>query len=299
VSINREQSRILLEQHILATINLAHDFKSAFSREQVYTYLRVPSSLSHFNRHLNTLKVKGRVREFDGRLYAQDVREQFRDGRRWSHGLFSRYRSNLKMLTRIPWVKYIGLTGANAFESCQQHDDLDLFIVTQRKRLWIAYLTIVIISKLTRKRDILCVNYLVDEDNLSIARKTYFTGVQLVQMIPMYSPEVKQKLLEHNPWVYRELPNAGRAVHKRVEYSLGERKESRFQIVSGFGDLINNYIFSKYAKRLQQKYPSLIGNSLILTEGVAKLHSRDHHELYSDVASLEVEIEEATGVPTA
>lgn len=85
------------------------------------------------------------------------------------------------------------MTGANAFESCADQDDIDLFLVTRKNRLWISYVLLVLYSKLIRKRHILCINYLVDEKNLCATRQDYYTAVQIIQMVPLLNHEFAQK----------------------------------------------------------------------------------------------------------
>lgn len=190
-------------REILATINLAHHFDSAFTPEQAYRFLRVAMDREHFHQALAELKQAGLVEEADGALFARDLRSQYRRKQEWSRALFHRHRGYLRLIAKLPWIKFAALTGANAFESCADQDDIDLFLVTRKNRLWISYLLLVLYSKLIRKRHILCINYLVDEKNLCATRQDYYTAVQIIQMVPLLNHGFAQKILAGNRWILR------------------------------------------------------------------------------------------------
>ncbi|RMG64624.1 MAG: hypothetical protein D6715_09445, partial [Calditrichaeota bacterium] len=198
--------------------------------------------------------------------------------------IFRRQRPYLQVLVRLPWVRFVGLTGANAFESCPRQDDVDLFIITTRRRLWLCYLGIVLFSRALRKRELLCVNYLVDEDHLTIAQQNYYSAVQLIHMIPLTPNAMGTRLLAANRWVYRFLPNAPDHLPDRPFYRLkgsaraagpSEPKGNRALL-----DWLNRQVYRRYARRLARKYPEAMGTGIVLGEGVAKLHRNDYQDLY-------------------
>ncbi|MFQ5583368.1 MAG: hypothetical protein ACE5GL_02900 [Calditrichia bacterium] len=165
---------------ILTIIKVSHHFESAFSREQLYRLLRLKMEYNYFNSVLNGLLSEKVIIEKNGLLFLEDFEKACLDRQQWSRNLFGAHKKYLSILCKLPWIKYVSLTGANSFESCAREDDIDLFVITSANRLWICYLLLVILSKLIRKRKIFCFNYLVDEDNLIFSERNYFTAVQLV-----------------------------------------------------------------------------------------------------------------------
>ncbi len=235
---------------------------------------------------LTTLICAGQVVETGNLLFAADRYNELeaicRQKKAWSRQLFQQHRTCVRWVTRLPWIKYVGLTGANAFESCRQRDDIDLFIVTARHRLWLTYLILVVLSKLLGKRELLCVNYLVDEDHPGVPQHNYYTAVQITQMVSLYNPAFKNRLLEANAWVFDCLPNMRDANNSDAFYLLEEAKRNFWPIDISALSRLNRLIFQHYAARLHRKYPHLIGHSLILQEGMAKLHRNDHSHIYAD-----------------
>lgn len=275
----------MYEREILGTIQLAHHFHSAYTRSQVYQFLGVSVERPVFERRLAGFLENLCLVEIDGRLYmpgvARDLPQRYRDQKNFSLRLFNNHRSYLRKLAAIPWIQFIGMTGANSFESCQAADDIDLFVITDRDRLWLTYLMIKAVTRLMRKRTVLCFNYLIDEDHLQLPTRSYFAAVQLVQMIPIYGHAKQATLLRANPWVFEYLPNASRQPVQRREYSLTPyRGRLALPSLDGLCRRLNYSVSHRYRRRLIAKFPQLIGKGIILSHGLAKLHSKDHSTLY-------------------
>jgi len=275
---------------LIATVKLAHYYKSAFTPEQVHSYMRQPINKIEFDRLLQQLLDEGQIESVDGALFANDLTEPYRLKKDWSRKLFSRNRRLLKWLTRMPWVRFAALTGANSFESCRKEDDIDLFLVTSPQRLWICYVLLVVFSKLLRKRGIFCLNYLIDEDNLEIRKKDYYTAVQLTQMVPLIENNLAAEIRDKNEWVFSILPNARDRILKDRYYLLNKRKR-RSKLPFSPLSALNQLIFRSYKSRLKRKYPQEFGKGIVLDIGVAQLNRVDHHDSYVEIYS---EIEAAS-----
>jgi hypothetical protein len=279
----------LIKEHILQTIRLAHYYNSAFDRDQLYKYLRIKINRTAFESILDQLIDQHVISEDKGFIFNGDLQTQHEQRQQWSRELLQKYKIYIKILSIIPWIKFIGLTGSNAFESCDNDDDLDIFIICKQDRLWICYFSIVLISKLFKKRKVLCVNYLVDEKNLLFGKKTYYTAVQLVQMLPVYNKPSKQILIQANPWLATCLPNLNNEVNPEIADQKKENKGSGFQFFSGLMQKMNKLIFERYYLRIAKKFPDYIGTSMTLKEGVAKLHHIDNHDIYDSLNSAKIQ----------
>ena len=120
------------------------------------------------------------------------------------------------LLTRaVPYIRTIAVTGSVAYGSAAKWDDIDLFIVTERKRLWIsAFLTLILVrlDKLLGLRaphlSLFCLSYVHDEQGFAHESKRNKTNPlfarELLKAKPVARPEHYRKILEENVWV-REL----------------------------------------------------------------------------------------------
>lgn len=98
-------------------------------------------------------------------------------------------------------------------------DDIDLFIITGKKRLWISrILALGFLSLLgqRRKKDEkgkkiagkFCINILLEDDKLKQQHKDIFIAHELLQMKVLWQRgEVYSKYLAENEWAFKFLPN--------------------------------------------------------------------------------------------
>lgn len=123
------------------------------------------------------------------------------------------------VLKVIPWVKLVGISGGLAMKNAQKSDDIDLFIITAKKRLWISrFLTLGLLSLTGQRRKKgnmgrkiagkLCVNVLLEEDKLEQVNKDIYLAHEVLQMRPLwYRDGIYEKYLQDNQWVFKYIPN--------------------------------------------------------------------------------------------
>jgi len=270
----------LLKSNVLKTIKLANYFESAFSKKQVYKYLPTKLTEKEFNYAITQLENEDMIVIENNLVFQKSSSTNYFFKRMWSRSIFEKNKKYISLISKIPWIKFIGLTGANAFESCKKNDDVDMFVVTQKNRLWLTYTLIVIISKILRKRGVLCINYLVDSENLTINHQSYYNAVQLLQMKSIFNVEFYDQLIDANKWIFEFLPNA--KFEKTIDnyYHLNKKSKSDIVKTNSFLTKIDEIIYIKYSKHLKNKYNHLYGKSLILHRGIAKLHRQDNHDIY-------------------
>lgn len=114
----------------------------------------------------------------------------------------------------IPFIRTIAVTGSVAYGSADQWDDIDLFIVTKRNRLWLtAFLTLILVrlNKLLGLRPShllpFCLSYVHDEEGFATEsqknRANSLFARELLKAKPVAGPDEYRKILEENDWVGR------------------------------------------------------------------------------------------------
>lgn len=119
----------------------------------------------------------------------------------------------------IPTIKLVGISGGLAMENADQKDDIDLFLVTSKNRLWLSRILVIGILDFLgvrrkakmKDKDVsgkLCANILVEEDKLEQDKKDIFVAHEVLQMRVLWSTDgIYSKYLENNEWVFKFLPN--------------------------------------------------------------------------------------------
>ena len=119
----------------------------------------------------------------------------------------------------IPWIKLMGISGGLAMENADKADDIDLFIICQKNRLWITRLLVLGLLSLTGQRRKVsdmgrkiagkfCVNTLLEEDKLEQDSKDIYLAHEVLQMKVLWQRDgIYSKYLADNEWVFNFLPN--------------------------------------------------------------------------------------------
>lgn len=189
-----------------------------------------------------------------------------------------------QILKIIPWIKLVGISGGLAMENVSRKDDIDLFIITAKNRLWISrFLALGLLSLAgqRRKRDDLpskavgklCINTLLEEDCLEQSSKDIYLAHEVLQMKALWQRDgVYQKYLENNSWAFRFLPNWTTQVQSEKfnpSTSLGTRVQSdnaKFKIF----DVIENM-----AKKIQLKIMQEPKGLERIEDGALYFHPKD------------------------
>jgi predicted nucleotidyltransferase len=130
-----------------------------------------------------------------------------------------RFRVYLKLLSLLPQIKLVGLSGSLAMQNAKEDDDIDLFIITAKNRLWTARLIAVflaIVLGLKRPRGVkkapnrVCLNLFFDLADLAVPKqkRSEFVAHEVLQMKPLVDKDNTYiRFLQANRWVYRFFPN--------------------------------------------------------------------------------------------
>lgn len=114
-----------------------------------------------------------------------------------------------KLIARFPFVRGVLASGSLSKGYMDEKSDIDFFIITAPRRLWIARTLLVMYKRIFLKgsHKHFCVNYFVDEDHLEIEEKNLFTATELATVLPLHGAEQYTRLIETNSWLKKVFPN--------------------------------------------------------------------------------------------
>lgn len=186
----------------------------------------------------------------------------------------------------LPTIRLVGVTGGLAVGNAEPADDIDLFIITAGKTLWITRLLATIIVELSGKRrhprekeigDSICLNMFMTEDHLALpkADRDLFAAHEVLQMKPLWERNhLYRKFLTANQWVRYFLPNAW-----DEKSQTANLKSQKFN--SQPGDLVLTFalyilrLFEQPLKVLQLRYMRRHRTTEVITDSVIRFHPRD------------------------
>jgi hypothetical protein len=166
--------------------------------------------------------IQSQDRFWDGKRHfgelASEVAECVQES--WNKIAFAR--KKIGVLAKIPWVQGIFLTGSVASLNAKIDDDIDIWLIVDKKRIWLTrsldfFIFTFFGSRRLAKHGVdsnkvknrLCFNFYSTIDGLVFSEKTPSFAMQLVDAFPLYLHEngVYKKIIEENSWLSEYFPS--------------------------------------------------------------------------------------------
>ena len=184
-----------------------------------------------------------------------------------------------QLIASLPFVKLVAVTGELAMDNTGPRSDIDYFIVTEPRRLWLCRLMVIgVVKYVARRGDIVCPNFLLSESSLVLDDRNLYTAHEVTQMIPMTGHASYEQFRALNPWVYDYLPNATGAPRAMIARPHGRRVRLLAESVlrTRFGARLERWEMNRKIRKLRQVGSH--SNEASFTEEWCKGHVDDHGE---------------------
>lgn len=285
-----------LKQSILFTISYFDVFEYPLTAFDVWRYLfGFKAELAQVILKLDDLIRQGQIEMKNG-FYFLPERSNLVDKRQDNHDVSEKFWRRAVMVTKIlsyiPFIKMISVVNSLAFFNCNNKSDIDLFIITDKNKIWTARAlssTLLHILGLRRhgrkiaKR--VCLSFYVSEEKMNldyIAQDEFgfFVAYWIGQGTPILNiGRTYEKYRSANAWIYKYLPNIGGNItdyyinFKRPLLANAAKKILTIILKPDFFENIARKIQTKKIERSQKKRgdpSSVITNNFIL-----KFHPED------------------------
>jgi len=209
--INKNLSEI--KENILATLAYFDMFNYPLTRAEVYLFLQSKHNYELFDGALKTLVNSSTIHQFD-KFYTLSsdhyIVVRRIEGNQKAAALIKIAERVGSLLIRFPYVRGIAISGSLSKNFADADSDVDLFIITEKNRLWIARTIMHCFKKLTflvNKEHLFCMNYYIDMQQLEIAEKNIYTAIEVGTLIPLQGDIIFEKFYAANTWTRQFLPN--------------------------------------------------------------------------------------------
>ena len=168
--------------------------------------------------------------------------------RKIARGKYLEARKMAQYLKYIPWIRFSGLTGSVAYGNPKKDDDLDMLVVVQHRRLWIARLLVQVLYRIKRVqrqyenpdvRNKICVNYYLSDRSLDVrstAGKDLQCALELAVVKPLYKETYLSVLLAENRWISKYFPALKPRENDRNSNAANGQ---RIPVLSGIFDMLD------------------------------------------------------------
>ncbi|OGK38056.1 hypothetical protein A3F03_02435 [Candidatus Roizmanbacteria bacterium RIFCSPHIGHO2_12_FULL_41_11] len=170
----------------------------------------------------------------------------------------------LRFLSHIPQLKLVAYSGSIAMANTTPKDDVDLFIVTGKERLWTARFIAIVAAQLFGLRSFrhpsrVCLNMFFDKQNLAIPalKRNLYVGHEALQLRPIINKNFTyQYFLAKNTWLNKLFPNVNfmKLFKRRAGINLAEKPfwQAKVLKLMPIGDILE-YLLKKIQLTIIQK----------------------------------------------
>jgi len=208
-----------------------------------------------------------------------------------------------KIFRWIPLIKLIAVCNRLGYSNAQDDSDIDLFIITQKNRIWLTrFLTVGFLSLFNLRpkgditRDKFCLTFFVSEGNLNLEKillpkEKGLSDIHFIywlsQFVPIYEKDkMWSKFTQANSWIKKYLPNF-------YQYQTHKRRNVKPVVLSSrcyTVSLLGNSL-EKLAKKIQlaimpKKLKELAdgkNTNVIISAQILKFHANDRRRKYRNL----------------
>lgn len=260
-----------------------------------------------FRSALATLSEAGLIQRAAEYVFLGD-KEQIAErerGERRARAWAPRVAQRAALIASFPFVRAVALSGTYSKGILGPADDVDFFVVTAAGRVFLCRTLLMLFKKLLllNSHRFFCVNYLIDERQLSIPDRNLFTATEIAWLRPAVGAAAYAAFAQANPWVRAFLPHwPGASLAGVSEVRRGPLARALESLLGGrSGDRLEARLRGLIARRNERRYAHL-GADVRAVALRAEAHASKHHPRHYQGRVLErferlvVEFEERHGL---
>jgi glycosyltransferase involved in cell wall biosynthesis len=259
------------EEAIEKTLIYSHLFNGGLKKNDLYKFLfDVKLNKKQFETALANLVYNNRINLINDHISLNYHNINiYKKGEKNSEK--KKLKRSLQIIKAIPLISCICFSGGTAHYGIENHDDIDLFIITKPNSIYLVYLTIHVLSKIFELRKQLCANFLIDETCLAINdQHDYYTAHQIVSLIPFKNNEMLNSFRSNNYWVDEFFPNF---IHHLLNENQPIKKSGAIYFLLKPVNQILKYFYRFFYRNNLKKDTS---GAIKLDEKCVKLYTNDH-----------------------
>lgn len=269
------------ERAILKTLLYSNFFDYPLREEEIYKFLITDKKIKKTEFHKVVKKLKAPVKSSEGFyfLFGKNELVKIRKNReKISLGKTQKAQKIIRILSLIPTIKLIGISGALSMKNSDKNDDVDIFVITKKDFVWTTRFLMVIFLLMLgvyRNRnsktysDKICLNMLLDEGCMNLEKNLY-TAHEIVQLVPIFERDNTYKqFLQKNRWIKNFMVNALEGNKKYIN-----KKSNTIDYALIF--LFKFFAFETISKFLQLVYMKKHITKEVVRKGILRLHPFDY-----------------------
>lgn len=206
------------------------------------------------------------------------------------------------LLQNIPFIKMAAISPSLAINNSQEESDIDLFVITEKNRLYTTRLFSFLLLKLFKLEinkkgsNRFHLNFYLTEDRLfiydiSLKPHDIYFYYWIVQILPLIDDNIFIKFIESNNWIFEIFPNIAPDLRNKL-FHCKIKENSLFRL---FKKIIERFLRNKIGDKLEQLFAKMQINylwksfpnhwptaSIIVKKNILKIHAIDRRREFQE-----------------
>lgn len=182
-----------------------------------------------------------------------------------------------RLLKFIPFVKSVVISGSVSMDAAKPESDIDIFIISQKDRIWLTRLATVFLTQIIGQRrhkeiinDKICLNIYIADEQSEYPVKNLANSQMITKSLPIYNKNIFASFLYTNKnWLGRYIEN----FDKNFLISGGILSNHKLQTINyKLADFLESIIGKILSKRMARNSPDAKPPFLVITNSALLFH---------------------------
>lgn len=297
----QEQNSEMIKKRraLIETMTFFDIFDFALTREELCDYMLYEKwtlqELHEFANHEEFIVETHSHVFFRGRSHTTRVRK---DKEKRAIKLYKKAKKYVKYMRMLPFMRSVSLCNSLAFYEAEKESDIDLFMITEKNRLftarafsWIFTQFLGIRRHGEKIRGRLCLSFIVSRDGMNLEKIKIEDDIYLLfwmrLMRPLLGQETYREFIRENSWIKDYFHyEIDQKIHLINEKSFLKKLQKIFEfpLKGKFGDLIENVLKNIQKRRAERKAKKLQNaEGIVVSDTMLKFHDVDMRAIYSSL----------------
>lgn len=179
------------------------------------------------------------------------------------------------LLSIIPFVRSIGISGSVSMNSANPESDIDFFIISSKKRVWLTRLFTVALTQLIGQRrhkniitDKICLNIYIADERTKYPIKNMANSQMILMTLPIYNKNIFNNFLNANAkWMSNHIANLKNNLFLK-NISSSNYFEKTNKILNG----MERFLEKTFSSRIFHKTPNAKPPYIVINDDALLFH---------------------------
>jgi hypothetical protein len=160
------------------------------------------------------------------------------------------------IIASFPFTRGVYISGSLSKGYMNETSDIDYFILTSPKRLWLCRSLLIMFKKvfLLNSHKNFCINYLVDTNNMEISDRNIYTATEVALLLPVHNRKLFEEFLETNKWYKKYYPNYNQKINITAKGLPVIKKIFEKLLDNRTGDFLDDFFYKITVRFWRKKH---------------------------------------------